>query len=76
MVTCNNNVTTVHIVPDQLMLNVKAKNCMNHTEYSVLCLKRMCIYQLTLVFCSVSVARGPKSNFFMFIVGNTPPSEA
>ena len=49
---------------------------MNHTQYSVLCLKRICIYQLTLVLCTVSVAREPKSNVLVFIVGNTPPSEA
>ena len=69
IVTCNNNVTTVHIVPDQLMWNKKAKNCTVWTT-------RICIYQLTLVLCTVSVAREPKSNVLVFILGNTPPSEA
>ena len=60
IVTCNNNVTTVHIVPDQLMWNKKAKNCTVWTT-------RICIYQLTLVLCTVSVAREPKSNVLVFI---------
>lgn len=60
IVTCNNNVTPVHIVSDQLRCNVKAKNCTNRTEYSVLCVKRMCIYQLILVLWTVSESIGPK----------------